>query len=106
VNTSQFIVLGIKPLENAGALRAYATIKVGGLVIDDVRIIQQEGQKAFVCAPQVSWTAPDGTRKFKAIVTFPDKWKDPLRETIISAWNDFLETGILPGGKVIGERTQ
>jgi DNA-binding cell septation regulator SpoVG len=100
-----FQVIGIKPLTNAGALRAYATIKVGGLIIHDVRIVQEEGKEAWICSPQVSWTAPDGTRKYKPILEFPDKWKSPLRDVVIAAWLDHQQ-GILPGSKIIGGRGQ
>jgi DNA-binding cell septation regulator SpoVG len=102
---NQFVVLGIKPLTNAGSLRAYVSLKVGGLIIHEVRIVQQEGKKAFIAPPTTTWTAPDGTRKYHPILEFPDKWKTPLTEVIIAAWADFLETGILPGGKVIGGRS-
>ena len=58
-----------------GSLRAFATVTVGGrLTIHSIRIIQLEGQVAWVSMPQIEVKSHDGGKsKYFPIVEIPDQ---------------------------------
>ena len=85
-------VLQIKLISDFKPLRAFANVKVGGWVIHDFRIIKQNGQRAFVNSPQVSWRDSEtGDLKFKSILTIPPEEKEVIDTAILHAWRMELE---------------
>jgi len=81
-----FEVLNLRLLENAGSLRAYASVKIGPLTVHDFRVIEQSGQAAWVSVPQKSWNTPGGERRFSPLLELPPDWKGPLSDAVIAAW--------------------
>ena len=85
-------VIEIRPLKGGRPLRAFADVQVGDWVIHDFRIIKQDGQKAFVSPPQVSWKDPEtGEIKFKGILTIPPEQKQRIDIEILSAFQREVE---------------
>lgn len=41
-------IVALKPVKTTGNLKAFASIRLGGVVIHDCRIVQQPGQRARV----------------------------------------------------------
>ena len=67
------IVESIKPISNAGNLRAFATINISDKIrIHDVRIIQEAKKRAWVGMPSRAYEK-DGQRKWAPIVELLDK---------------------------------
>ncbi len=89
--TPAFEVVGIRPVENAGALKAYVSVKVGPLTIHDFRIIEQPGPDAWVSVPQKAWTTAQGERKYSPLLDLPKEWKAALTNAVIAAWQDELQ---------------
>jgi DNA-binding cell septation regulator SpoVG len=69
-----------------GNLRAYASVKIGPLVIHDCRLIQQNGQRAWVSPPQSSWKTSSGETKYKPLIEWPDHWKDAIRDAVLAGY--------------------
>ncbi|MGH7963611.1 MAG: septation protein SpoVG family protein [Candidatus Binatia bacterium] len=78
-------VLAIKPLSNAGNLRAFASVKLGDIIIHDCRVVQQPGQRAWVSLPQCEYTR-DSEKKYAAIVELSDTLKRELSHVVLTAW--------------------
>jgi DNA-binding cell septation regulator SpoVG len=86
-------VESIKPISNAGNLRAFAVITVAGkLRIADVRVIQQPNQKPWVSMPSRAYEK-DGQRKWSAIVELlDDQLKDSINQTVLSEFDKLNST--------------
>jgi DNA-binding cell septation regulator SpoVG len=83
-----FEVVDLRLIENAGSLRAYASVKIGPLTVHDFRIIKQADQDAWVSVPQKSWNTPEGERRFSPLLELPPDWKRPLSDAVIAAWQE------------------
>lgn len=83
-----FEVVDLRLTDNAGSLRAYATVRIGPLLVHDFRIIQQAGQAVWVSVPQKVWNTPQGERKFSPLLELPADWKQPLADAVIAAWRE------------------
>jgi DNA-binding cell septation regulator SpoVG len=85
-------VIEIRPLSDGRSLRAFVDVQVGDWIIHDFRIIRQNGQKAFVSPPQVSWKDPTtGEIKYKGILTIPPEQKQRIEVEILSAFQREME---------------
>ena len=80
-------VLTVRPVAR-GNLKGFADIRVGELVIRDLRIIQQPNQRAWVSPPQHEWIKPDGTRGYAPIVEFSPGLKLVVESLVIDAWRE------------------
>jgi len=74
-------------MESAGTLRAFASIQVGKLIMHDFRVVQQDGQRAYVQPPQAEYSR-DGKRQFKPLLSYPPEWKEQIEAAIIEAWKN------------------
>jgi DNA-binding cell septation regulator SpoVG len=82
-------VVQLRHLSGAGCLRALASVRLGGLVVHEFRIVQQPGQRAWVSPPQRP-TRPraDGTGSgWVALVEIPSKaLKEKINEIVLAAF--------------------
>ena len=85
-------VIEVRPLSDGRPLRAFADVQVGDWVIHDFRIIKQNGQRAFVSPPQVSWKDPiTGEIKYRGVLTIPPEQKQRIDTEILHAYHQELE---------------
>jgi len=70
---------------NKGNLKGFAKIKVAGIVIDDIRIVQQRDQQPWISGPQREYEY-HGERKFAPIVSFDDDTKNVIQDVVLEAW--------------------
>lgn len=84
-------VLELKPLTNAGNLRALADLKIGPLIVHKTRYIAQPGQRAFLAPPQEVWEDQAGKKRYTPLVTFPVEWRDVLTEAVAQALSEYPE---------------
>lgn len=91
MTTPHVEVVELKPLTNAGSLRALADVKLGPLVVHKTRFIQQTGQRPFLAPPQETWEDQAGKKHYTPLVTFPVEWRDALTEAVAQALADFPE---------------
>lgn len=75
-------VLNIRPCGGGGNLRAFATVRVGALVIADCRIVQQPGQRPWVSMP----VRERGGRFLPIVRIVSDSLKTRINEVVLAAW--------------------
>jgi len=73
---------------NKGNLLGFASVRVGQLIINDCRVVQQPGQDAWVSLPQNSYVNKDGETKYAPIVECPKEWKEAIQEAVLTAWEN------------------
>ncbi len=57
-------------LNNDRPLKAFASVQVGDWIVNDWRIVQQPGQRAWVSVPQTSWKDKEGKVQYRALLVF------------------------------------
>lgn len=77
-------VTRVTPVQASGTIRAFASVKLGEtLTIHSVKVIQQDGQKAYVRLPDQK--SPDG--KYFAVVSSDDpRFQEAVQEKVLAAW--------------------
>ena len=76
-------VSDIRRFENAGCLKALADVQIGDSTFRDFRIVQQDGQRAWVAPPQASWVDRTGKRRYKNLIEFPKDLKSRIDAVIL-----------------------
>ena len=84
-SSGNIAVLTIRPAAR-GNLRGFADVRIGELVVKDLRVIQQPGQRAWVSPPQKEWLKPDGTRGYAPLVEFSPALKATIESMVLDAW--------------------
>lgn len=85
-------VIKIRLLAGERPLKAFCDVKVNDWLVHDFRIVKQDGQRAFVFPPQVSWKDPEtGEIKYKGILTIPSEQKQRIEVEILSAFQKEME---------------
>lgn len=88
--TNQVEVLRFKPFtRNNSSLRAFVDIQLGGVTINDCRIIQQDGQKAWLSMPQKEVPQPDGKKNYYPLVKLSERLEKIVNEIVIFKWQEF-----------------
>lgn len=77
-------VLDVRRVENAGNLKALATVKTGCLKIHGWRIIQQPSQRAWVSVPQEQ--DQQGRWHSRLEITNPSVL-EAIRRAVLQAWD-------------------
>jgi DNA-binding cell septation regulator SpoVG len=94
-------MINIRLLPEDKSLKAFADVRVNGWIIRDFRIIKQNGQKAFVSPPQVSWKDPEtGKIRYKGILTIPPEQKQRIDTEILHAFQKEMEKRISESNKI------
>ena len=90
MKTPQVVVSKIRPVNNAGNLRAFCTVEIGGkLKIHGCRIVQQPGQLSWASLPQREWVDREGKRKFYPTIELPEHVRHAIIKAILKAWSEF-----------------
>jgi hypothetical protein len=83
-----------KPFTGTGSLKGFAEIEVttafGPLLFRDVKLVQQEGQNAFIAPPQKEYQNREGKKVYTALVEFPKEWRDHMC-IIVTAKRDGID---------------
>lgn len=82
-------VLAWQPLSDKGNLRGYAVVQVGPAIFEDVRLVQQPGQKAFVGPPQKCWTDDYKKKHYAPLVHWPKEWSEAILRKVLDAQRDY-----------------
>lgn len=81
-------VVNIRPVVNAGNLRALATVRIGPITLPGFRVIQQPGQRAWVSAPQEK--GADG--KWYPRLEITDRsLEGQVKAAVLQAWEETNE---------------
>ncbi len=82
----------IRLIHGKPSLKAFATVQLDDWLIHDFRVIKQNGQKASVSPPQVSWKDPEtGQIRFKGILTLPPELKQMIDIEILHVYQAEME---------------
>ena len=85
-------IIQIRLLNDGRSLKAFVDVQVGDWIIHDFRIIKQNGQRASVSPPQVSWKDPQtGSIRFKGVLTIPPEQKQRIDVEILAAYQREME---------------
>ena len=70
------------------SLRGFATVIVAGLIrISDIKIIQPEGEEAFIQMPQQSYQTNNGERIYSNVIDLPDDLSIEVQRAVLWFWN-------------------
>jgi DNA-binding cell septation regulator SpoVG len=78
-------VVTFKPVQTASTVKAYASVRLGGVIIHDFKVIQQPGQKPWVASPQREYTV-NGKRHYAAIVELSEALKERVTALVLEEW--------------------
>jgi len=81
---SRIEVLEIRPAHQ-GSVRAYARIKVGAFAISGCKVIQRDGQRAWVKLPDQQ--SKDG-RWFPIVTCSSPTLENAISEAVLTAWQE------------------
>ena len=77
----------IKRLTSNTPLKAFVSVSINGkLKIHDCRIVQQDGQDAWVSMPQGSYEGQDGKKKYYPIIEVSDALKQAIQDVVLAEW--------------------
>jgi DNA-binding cell septation regulator SpoVG len=83
-------VLEVRRLTGEGSLKAFAKVRLGCVVIHSCRIVQQDGQRAWVALPQTpARKKADGSGAgwFPVIEITNRTVMDQIRDAVLAAWD-------------------
>ena len=84
---SKIRVVNLSLVEKPGTIRAFAEVQVGrSLRINDVKLIQQPGQKPWVAMPSRDYVGADGKKHYAPVVEVKDALKDAITAAVLAAW--------------------
>lgn len=72
-------ILKLIRMENSGNLRGFFEVEIKGTIIRECRIIQQEGQRAYIAGPQLHL----GTGKWVTLVSFSPELRDQIQDLVL-----------------------
>jgi DNA-binding cell septation regulator SpoVG len=71
----------------AGTIRAMVDVQLGtSLRLIGCKVIQQEGQKAWVAMPSREWVDDHGQKKYAATVELLGNLKSAIEKAILAEW--------------------
>lgn len=78
-------VVYFRPISNGGSLQGFAEIKVGPVIIRDVRLVQPQGKPPFASPPQREYVGKDGEKKYQKLVEWPREWDGAIIDALLDA---------------------
>ena len=93
-------VISIKPLLRYGNLKAFVSIRLDGIEINGIRIVQQPHQRPYVQLPVVEYTrSDDGQRAFAPLIRIHDPTLDAaIRQAVMEVWQKTAMASVRNGG--------
>jgi len=80
-------ILNLRTVEGLGNIKAFADIEYQSLIIRDIKVIQQDGQKPYIRFPEVVFIGNDGKKHYKHILIIKnEKLKKNLNKTLLLAY--------------------
>jgi DNA-binding cell septation regulator SpoVG len=87
--TAAVEVLEVRRLDGSGNLKGFAKVRLGAVIIHGCRIVQQDGQCAWVALPQTpARKKADGSGAgwFPVIEITRRELMDQVRDAVLEAW--------------------
>lgn len=85
----QIAVLRLQPTKKDGTVKAFIDVEIPGFgTIVDCKIVQQNGQTAWLGMPAKSWMGTDGKTKYAALVNLVEPLKTRVQAAALAAWRN------------------
>jgi hypothetical protein len=84
--TAPIEVLDVHRVENAGSVRAFISLRIGGITIHGCKIVQQPDQKPWLAMPDWQWTETDGKTRYSAVVELTPSLKQRVSNAVLAGW--------------------
>jgi hypothetical protein len=68
------------------AIKAFADVKIGDIIIRDFRVMKEDGQRPYVKAPFVVYKDQMGKLKFRQIAILPDEIQGEIDLLILNTY--------------------
>lgn len=89
LQNNELEVLSITPVEGRGSLRAFVNLRLGDLILNDCRVIQEPGKHAWFSLPVLSYKTQYGTTQYRTFIQIVDEnLKNRISEAVLSAWEN------------------
>lgn len=85
-SASKIEILEIRPFNGPGNVRAFTSIRVGGVTIHGAKIVRQPEQVAWLAMPDRAYTDAGGKQKWAAVVELTPDLRRRVNETVIAEW--------------------
>lgn len=96
---AQIKVSRVQHLTTGSSLKAFCSVELGPLTINDVKVIQQPGKEPWVAMPSREYQDGEGNRKFAPVVEIADgSLKDDLTQAVLAAWKSQAGSEAPEGG--------
>ena len=79
-------ILDIRLIRSNKPLRAFADVKLGGIIIRDFRVMKEDGKPPHVKVPFSTYKGPDGQLRFRPIIILPDEVRGEVDLAILNAY--------------------
>lgn len=79
-------IIDLKPRQN-GNVKAFCSVRIGGVVIKECKIVQQPGQTAWLSMPDRQWTGNDGKVRYFQLIELSDKLRVGVNGAAVAAWD-------------------
>ena len=79
-------LLDVRPVAGADNVKAFVTVRIGGVTIHGAKVVQQPGQAAWLAMPDRSYTDAGGKRKWSAVVELSPELRRRVSDTILAEW--------------------
>ena len=75
-------ILNVRPTSKPGTLKAFCTLKLGGVTVNDCKIVQQDGQRAWLAMPDRAYDGSDGKKRYSPYVELSDSLKALISDVV------------------------
>jgi hypothetical protein len=75
-------ITNIRPTSKPGTVKAFCTLKLGGVTVNDCKIVQQDGQRAWLAMPDRAYDGSDGKKRYSPYVELSDSLKALVSDAV------------------------
>jgi DNA-binding cell septation regulator SpoVG len=79
--TAPIEVLAIRKLDGSTTVKAFVDLRLGGVTLKGCKIVQQEGQKAWLAMPSIKTE-----RAWQNVVELSKELRERATEVALAAW--------------------
>jgi DNA-binding cell septation regulator SpoVG len=79
--TAPITILAIRKLAGNSTVKAFVDLQIGGVTIKGAKIVQQDGQKAWLAMPSIKTE-----RDWQNVVELSKPLRDKATEVVLAAW--------------------
>ena len=79
-------VIEVRRVDNLSNVRAFVSLRIGGVTVHGAKIVQQPGQRPWLAMPDQKWTSADGKQRYSALVELSPSLKARVSDAILTGW--------------------